>query len=73
MAADFQAYWLWLANPGNAAAIAAMGAIGAAIATAIYAFFTILLWFATRRQAILTRQMFERVFKNMSDEPGDAP
>jgi hypothetical protein len=54
---DYQAYWDWLNT--NAAAVAAMGAVGAAIATAIYAFFTILLWFAIRRQAILTRQMFE--------------
>ncbi len=30
-----------------------------AIVTAVYAFFTILLWWATRRQAALTRQIFE--------------
>ena len=54
---DYQAYWDWLNK--NAAAVAAMGAVVAAIATAIYAFFTLLLWFATRRQAIFTRQMFE--------------
>jgi hypothetical protein len=57
MAGDLQAYWDWLNT--NAAGVAAIGVVGAAIATAIYAFFTILLWFATRRQAILTRQMFE--------------
>jgi hypothetical protein len=54
---DYQPYWDWLNT--NAAAVAALGAVGAAIATAIYAFFTLVLWFATRRQAILTRQMFE--------------
>src|SRR5713226_6257955 len=30
-----------------------------AIVTAVYAVFTILLWWATRRQAALTRQIFE--------------
>jgi len=40
----------WLNQNGGAAT---------AMVTAVYAFFTILLWMATRRQAALTRQIFE--------------
>jgi hypothetical protein len=50
MAGELQAFLDWLNH--NSAAVTA-------IATVIYVFFTILLWFATKRQATLTRQMFE--------------
>jgi hypothetical protein len=57
MAAEFQALLDWLRD--NNQAVTAMAAVFVAAVTAIYAFVTILLWLATRRQAILTRQMFE--------------
>jgi hypothetical protein len=57
MGGDFQALWDWLNK--NSAAVTAMAAVVAAAVTAIYSFFTILLWFATRRQAEITRQIFD--------------
>jgi hypothetical protein len=57
-------WWRWL--NANSSAVTA-------VVTAVYAFFTVLLWWATRRQAALTRRAFEashrpHVFMRLRDE-----
>jgi hypothetical protein len=43
----------------NSGAVTAMAAVTGALVTAVYAFFTILLWKATKTQADITRRTFE--------------
>jgi hypothetical protein len=57
MGGDIQAIWDWL--NANTGAVTTVAALIAALVTGIYSFFTMLLWFATRRQAKLTHQMLE--------------
>jgi hypothetical protein len=43
----------------NSSAVTALAALAAVVVTIIYTFFTLLLWAQTKRQATLTRQMFD--------------
>jgi hypothetical protein len=49
--------WDWLNL--NSAGVTALAAVAAVVVTAIYAFFTILLWRATQEQATLTRSAID--------------